>query len=240
MADLLFLEVYLIIFTIILFAISGYIFIKLLKAEKEAFPYLRGLFIYFLLMGLVNLIQSIVFIINPDISYNLGIYNNYIVVCLIYFAPVFLIFQIERLYFPEQKFLSKYHIISVFVIVTFTIFLIWTGIEVILNPSLFQNFEMGAGLYRYLNYVTWFVIVMFICLSFLYLAFRASGKFRIYSLIISIGWGINQIINAVTQLLTFSTVIQIDILTIIFIIKFVGAITTAIGFFKLYSISEYA
>jgi hypothetical protein len=240
MADLLFLVVYLIIFTIILFAISGYIFLKLLKAEKEAFPYLRGLFIYFLLMALVNLIQSIIFMLNPSISYNLGVYNNYIVVCLIYFAPVFLIYQIERLYFPEQKILSKYHIISLFVIVSFVIFLIWTGIEVIINPTLFQNFEMGAGLYRYLNYATWFVIVMFICLSFLYLAFRASGKFRIFSIIISIGWGTNQVINAVTQLLAFNRVIQLDILTIIFIIKFVGAITTAIGFFKLYSVSEYA
>ena len=100
MADLLFLEVYLIIFTIILFAISIYILIKLLEAEKEARPFLRGLFLYFLLMALVNLIQSIVFMLNPSITYNLGVYNNYIVVCLIYFAPIFLIYQIERLYFP--------------------------------------------------------------------------------------------------------------------------------------------
>lgn len=239
MANVVFLCIYLTIFTIILLIISVYISIKYFGAEKAARSYLISLFIYFFLMALVNLFQVIFLVLNPTIEYQLGIYNNYIVVCLIYFAPIPLIYQIERLYFSEKKILSKFHVITLLVLGTFIIFMIWTLGIVINNPNYFQNFEMGGGDYRYLNYASWAIIVFFICLSFLYLAIKSSGKYRQYSLIIAIGWGINQVINAITQLLPYDTVLDFNILTIIFIIKFAGAIITAYGFFKLYSISEY-
>ncbi|MBD3228725.1 MAG: hypothetical protein GF329_11120 [Candidatus Lokiarchaeota archaeon] len=219
MATLVFSTIYLGIFIIILFIISGYILVKYFEAEKEAYPYLRGLFIYFFLMALVNLFQMIIFILNPTIEYQLGIYNNYIVVCLIYFAPIPLIYQIERLYFREQKILSKFHVVTIIVLVSFVIFVIWTLGIVINNPTYFQNFEMGGGNYRYLNYASWGIIVLFICLSFLYLAVRASGKYRLYSIIIAVGWGINQVINAITQLLPYDIVLELNVLTIIFMIE---------------------
>ncbi|MHA1268281.1 MAG: hypothetical protein ACTSPY_00720 [Candidatus Helarchaeota archaeon] len=228
--------VFSIIFATILISIAIFILTKLIKAEKEAKPFLFSLFLYFFLMALVSYIQAGVFIVNPLLTYEYGVYNDYWGVILIYAAPIFLIYEIEQLYF-KAKIFTKNHLITILVLVTFGLFIGISVYDIIFNPTFFYPFEMRK--YWYTNYLSWLIIVLFICVSFLYLGTKASGKYRQYCFLISIGWSINQIINAITQLLTFETIISIYVLPIIFVVKFIGAILTMFGFYKLYSLSTY-
>ncbi|MHA1229669.1 MAG: hypothetical protein ACTSRP_04555 [Candidatus Helarchaeota archaeon] len=229
------LNIFSIIFATILLIIAIYILNKLIKSEKQARPFLISLSIYFFLMSLVSYIQSAVFIIYPNLEYDYGIYNDYFAVVLIYLAPIALIYEIEKIYFPEKKIFSKYHIITSIVIILTALFLIFSIYDALFNPAFFYPFEMRK--YWYINYSSWTIIVVFICVSFFYLGTKTTGLYRRYSYLICLGWAINQIINAAVQLLEFNVVIQLIPLLIIFSIKFLGAILTAYGFYKLYSLS---
>jgi len=220
------LAIYLLIFSLLLIAIGIFIVIQYLKVEKVARPFLLGLFLYFFLMALINLIQMYEYLVNPSAITLVGIYNNYFAVICIVIAPIPLIFQIEKTYF-QNKFLAKFHLATLTVLVITAIFLALTVPSAVSDPLFFATFTMTGNL---MNAASWAIIVLFICGAFLYLGIKSSGKYRLFSLIIFFGWGANQVINAVGQLaLTLN-------ISVIFIIKIVAAVVTAYGFIKLYNL----
>ena len=81
LADVYSLIIYLLIFSVVLIAIAILILIEISKAERIAWPFLIGMFLYFLLMAFVNLTQMAAYIIDPtsmevDPNQIAGIYNN--------------------------------------------------------------------------------------------------------------------------------------------------------------------
>lgn len=214
-----------------LIAIGIFVMIQYFTVEKIARPFLLGLGLYFFLMAACNLIQGYEYFVNPS-AYELIIYDNYFTISLIFIAPLVLIFQIEKTYFPERKSLSKFHLVSLIILILVIIFFALTIPLAVSDPLFLDNFRMAD--YGVLTYISWGLIVIFICGAFLYFGIKSSGKYRLYSLIIFLGWGVNQLINAAGQL-TGQFAINIDI-TIIFIIKIVAAVVTAFGFVKLYAL----
>lgn len=222
------LAIYLLIFSLILIVIGIFIVIQYLQVEKVARPFLMGLFLYFFLMALVNLIQMYEYLVNPSAIALVGIYNNYFAVICVFIAPIPLIFQIEKTYF-ENKLFAKFHLATLTVLVITAIFLALTAPSAISDPLFFATFTMTSNLE---NVASWAIIVLFICGAFLQLGIKSSGKYRLYSLVISFGWGVNQVINAAGQL-----ALALNI-TVIFVIKIVAAVVTAYGFIKLYNLRD--
>jgi hypothetical protein len=109
------------------------------------------------------------------------------------------------------------------------IFLIQTIPTALSDPSYLNNIVLAGVNVTTIN---WALIVVFICTAFLYLGIKSSGRYRLYSLIIFVGWAANQIINAYGQLIVFSALL--NAMTLIFIIKIVAATVAAYGFVKLY------
>lgn len=230
MAPVFDLALYLLIFGLILISIGIFIIVQFIKVEKIARPFLGGLFLYFIMMSAVNLIQSGVYFINPSLFSTTGIYNNYYAVILIYFAPLLLVFQIEKTYF-QNKLLAKFHFVTLTIIIINASFLATTLPAAIADPSFIDNFAMTD---YFLNTVNWVIIVSFICTAFLYLGIKSSGKYRLWSLVIFFGWVTNQAINAIGQLLPYATLLEF--MTLIFIIKMAAALVTALGFVSLYAL----
>lgn len=226
--------IYLLLFSIILLIIGLFILREFFKVEKVARPFLRGLFIYFFIMTLVNIIQIVAYAVEGNPNHIAGIYNNYFAVCLIYLAPLPLIYQIERTFFPERKVLAKYHLISLIILLLSIIFLALTIPKAIVNADFLKNFQMAD--YAVITYSNWGIIVIFICGAFLYLGLKSSGLYRRYSLIIFFGWGLNQIINGIGQILPYYTLL--NLLILIFIIKIIAAAAAAYGFMKLYTLKS--
>ncbi len=219
--------IYLLVFSLLLVAIGIFIFIQYLKVEKVARPFLLGLFLYFFLMAGVNLIQMYEYLVNPAAIYLIGIYNNYFAVIFIFIAPIPLIFQIEKTYF-ENKLLARYHLGTLTILIITSIFLALTVPDAISDPTnFFSSFTMTGNP---MNAINWGIIVISICTAFLYLGIKSSGKYRLYSLIIFVGWGLNQLINAGSQL---DLALNISF---IFVVKITAAVVTAYGFIKLYNL----
>ncbi|NVM54391.1 MAG: hypothetical protein HWN66_11870 [Candidatus Helarchaeota archaeon] len=224
------LAIYLLIFGIILIIIGTFIVVQYLKVEKVARPFLLALFLYFFLMALVNLIQMYIYFVDPSPFASQGIYHNYFAVILIFFAPLALIYQIEKTYF-KNKLLAKYHLATLMIIIINIVFLVQTIPSAVTDPTFIDNFVMNDYT---INIVNWGIMVVAICGAFLYLGLKSSGRYRLWSFVIFFGWGGNQIINGVGQLSPYSTLVQL--MTPIFIIKIAAAIVTAFGFIKLYSL----
>ncbi|MHA1266644.1 MAG: hypothetical protein ACTSRS_15520 [Candidatus Helarchaeota archaeon] len=230
------LAVYLIIFGLILIFISGFVFFQYLKVEKIARPFLLGLWLYFIFMAIVNLSQAFAYFVNPSLLEGLAasevatIYRNYFSVSLIYIAPLLLVFQIEKTYFQFRLF-AKFHVITILIIVLDLLFFIETIPTVLNNPAVLDNFALTGINPTTMN---WFIIVSFICMAFLYLGIKSTGKYRLYSLIIFASWAANQLINAFGQFTTYAALMQL--MLIIFAIKIMAAICTAYGFIKLYGL----
>ena len=232
--DLFSVPIYLLIFSVCLIVLGLFIVREFLKAEKVAKPFLAALFFYFLVMSLLNLIQMAVFLIDPVTLEIGGIYNTYFTVSLIFIAPIPLIYQIERTYFSERKVLAKYHSITLIILILSAIFFAITIPLAVSDPLFMANFRLAN--YAIITYSNWGIIVIFICTAFLYLGLKSSGLYRRYSLVIFFGWAANQLINAIGQLFTYSTLM--NLITIVFIIKIIAAIVTAYGFVKLYALKS--
>ena len=230
--DILYVSILLIIFTIILWIITGFLFIETSRAEKIARPFLTSLMVYFFLMSMCNLAQAIAFL-NGD--YPVGddsVYNNYISLLFIYSAPIYLISQVEKNYFQQFKPIAKYHIFSLTALILFIIFVLVTVIQGITDPSVFSGFSMLD--YAFILYPLWAMNNFIILFAFMYLAIKTTEKYRMYSLLICVGWTLNQIFNTVLQLPFFER--TNTLLTIVFLFKYIGAIITALYLYKLYNL----
>ncbi|MGV9197513.1 MAG: hypothetical protein ACOC44_05680 [Promethearchaeia archaeon] len=224
----------LIIFTAILWIISLFLRYQTINSPKVARPFLLSLTVYFFLMSMCNLAQAIAFLSDLYPAGQDSVYNNYLSLLFIYGAPIYLISQVETNFFKDKELLSRYHIFSLTSLVLFIIFVVISLISGIAETSLFESFSMVD--YWYILYPLWFMNNLIIVFAFFYLGVKTSENYRLYSFLISIGWTLNQIFNISLQIpwLERTTLL----LTVVFVMKYAGAIITAIFLYLLYNLKE--
>jgi hypothetical protein len=227
-----------IIFVLLLLAIAIFLLWELYKADKVAKRFILSLFMYFIALSFANMFQVYEYIIdfqNGVTNIDNQKVNSIPLFILTIFGSLYLIYQIEKNFFPKTEILSKYHILFGFYTIIFIIFIIVVSNMIITDPTSIENFGMDTfGAILYLPHIA--LLMMFILIFFV-VGMRSTGKYRLYAFMISLGWGINQISNGFHQLLPPEYLI--DTTTIIFFIgKYVGTILTAYGFVKLYALKK--
>lgn len=224
------------LFSIVVLVISLFLLFKLIKSEKIARPFLLGVFIYFILLAIANFQQLFHNIIFFDIivaSGQLRIYTTFWVFLLTSVAPIYLIYETERLFFVKTKIGSKYHLFSLTSLILFIIYLIRMFIAVIHDASVIENFNVSDFTLVVIPLI--FFQVTFFILVFLYLAIKSTDKYRLYALMVNLGWLLNYLVNLATTILPSISPIWVSILLIL---KCIGVIMVVIGFYSLYSLKS--
>lgn len=229
------LNAYLAVFGIVVLIICVFILIQIVKSESVAQPFLSSLLIYFLLLAIANFqqvghnllfFQQIIATTEP-----LRYYTTFFVYLLTLAAPIYLIFQIEKIFFQDSKIMSKYHLSSIVIIILFVVFLLNVlGFAVTIDIYVVINFRL---LYFILVIIPLLGIeVLFVIIAFLYLGIKSKNEYRLYSLMVCIGWLLNYAANSVVTVFNVSEITTL----ILFIPKLLGVVLTAYGLFKLYSL----
>jgi len=185
-------------------------------------------------MGASNLVQAVANYAGQTPIDIESVYNNYICLLFIFVAPIYLISQIEKAYFPSINLLAKKHLFSLIILILYVLFIIISGIMIGLDNTVYYSFTMAQ--FGVLLYPLWTMEVIIIILAFLYLSIKTTEKYRLYSFLVSMGWGLNQLVNIFLQLPAFPLT-DLTII-IIFILKYIGAIITAIFLSKLYALNR--
>lgn len=235
--EILLLTILLAIFTIIVTGISIILLIQILKSEKEARGFLFNLFLYFLLLAIANIQQVIYNILNLEtliLSPDLQIYTTFFVFLLTLAAPIYLIFQIEKIFFPNSKITFKYHLFAIIILILFIVFLIDVTYSAIIDMGVIINFQLMDFVLIAMPLLG--LEILFILFSFLYLGIKSSGKYRQFSFIVSLGWLLNYAVNTVATLALFS--LLPSTIVILFIPKLFGVILTAWGLYRLYALKS--
>ena len=221
---------YFIIFIIIMSIIAVYLLYQITQVEKVAQLFLLSLFIYFLFMNLSNVVQ----VVDYAILYNQGttiippntrMMNSIPSFMCSGIAPILLIHQVEKKFFPNIQVFSKYHLLMVINILTAIVFIVMIVLQVPTNIMVI------------LLYPVWGINVIFISITFLILALRSTGKYMQFAFLISIGWAINNLSNVFHGLFGAS-VLNDFTFGLIFLGKCIGTIMAAYGFYKIYSLKK--
>jgi hypothetical protein len=230
------LTILLIVFAVALAVICVFLFNKIIKAEGVARPFLISLFLYFLLLCIANIQQVIYNFINMETlilpSEPLRVYTTFFVFVLTLASPIYLIFQIEKIYFPDSKITAKYHFATIINVILFVGFIGYVGYLASTDIAVITDFKIADFIFicgTLLGFEVLFVIV-----AFAYLAAKSGGKMKFYARIIWIGWLLNYGVNIVTVLATLPP----NVIIILLIPKLVGVAMTAIGLYRLYGLGE--
>ncbi|MHA1293753.1 MAG: hypothetical protein ACTSQJ_13930 [Promethearchaeota archaeon] len=229
----------LIIFTVLTTSICIILLIQIIKAEKIARPFLFSLFIYFFFLSVANIFQIIHNFNNFDLIINEfginGIYTTYIVFTLTFAAPIFLIYQIEKKFFPDLKIHSKYHLFSLTSLILFIIFnIIVVYSAAFLNYEIYPNFKIGQNPAIFIVIPLFTLEFLYIIVAFFYLGYKSVGKYRKYAYFVSLGWLTNNIANVITTLFYVVPSSQ----NLYFIAKFIGVIIVAYCLYSFYTLKE--
>jgi len=230
-------NVFFLIFSIGVNIICLILLIQILKSEKVARPFLLSLLIYFLFLTIANYQQLGHNMLNfqeiansPD---QLRFYTTMFVFILTLAAPLYLIYEIEKIFFTGTKLVSKYHIFSIINFLLYLIFIIVISTTAVTNPNALIDFVLAD--YLFVIGLPLGLQLLFIVFTFLYVAIKSTGKYRIYSLLISLGWFLNYAMNTIVEL----TVAMPDIVVITLLIpKLIGMSMAAFGFYKLYALKR--
>ncbi len=233
-AEIFLVTILLIAFTIIVAVICLFLLIQLLRADKEARPFLISLFFYFLLLCVANSLQVVYNILNYDIlvapSYDITFYTTFFVFLLTLAAPIYLIYQIEKIFF-QSKILAKYHTFSLLNLILYIAFLGIVSFQAFNDISVITEFN-------FINYI--FVAgallglqILFVICAFFYLGIKSTGRYRLYAIFIALGWLANYAANTLATLVTTLTP---TVILALFIPKLIGVVLTAIGLYKFYAL----
>ncbi len=223
-------------FGIVELIISIILLIQILKSDKIARPFLNSVFIYFFLLTIANFQQVYYNIINfSDIvkTGELRIYTTFWVFLLTLSAPIYLTYEIEKLFFQGKSIISKKHIFTIISLLLFGYYLYIMFLEVIKDINFVNTFVLANYMFAIIPLLA-FQVLLFI-FAFLYLAIKTTEKYRTYSLFVSLGWLLNYAINTIVTLV--ETIAPILVI-ILLIPKLLGVIITAIGFYKLYMLKR--
>ena len=223
----------LLIFSLLTALICMILIVQIKKSEKIARPFLSSLMIYFLSLTIANILQVLYNISNFNLILvnieNLEIYSIYFVFLLTYFAPIYLIYQIEKKFFPEMKIQSKYHLFSILSLIIFVIFNIRVLVDVFSGMDIFAGFDLKN--YLITTFMIFSLQLLYITFAFFYLGYKAMGKYRKYAILVSVGWIINNIANVITTLFYVIPSSR----PLYFILKYLGVIIVAYCLFKFYT-----
>jgi hypothetical protein len=209
--------------------------IQIKKAAKLARPFLTSFLIYFIGLTFANIFQIYHNVSNFDYivaNQLIGMYTTYLVFILTFISPIYLIYQIEKIFFSNMKFQSKYHLISLTCIALFIVFNIRVISSAALGDSIYPDFKI-------LNYIIFSTLLFglelfYIVIAFLYLASKAVGKYRKYSIWVSLGWLTN---NAANIIVIIGSVI-VSSQNLYFIAKIIGVLVFAYCLYSLYTLKE--
>jgi len=223
----------LVVFSFLMLIISIILFTQIMKSEKIARPFLKSLMLYFLLLTIANFFQIYYNLTHfPFILENqlIGMYTTYFVFLLTFAAPIYLIYQIEKIFFPNMKIQAKSHIFSMISLVLFILFNISVLVRAILGEEIFPIFTL-------MNYliivVPLFALQLFyIVIAFFYLGYKAIGKYRKYCYLISLGWFANHVANVIAVLFYVYPSDQ----NLYFIVKIIGVLIVAYCLYNLYKL----
>lgn len=233
-AEILLITILLGIFAIILGIICAFLSLQIKRSEKLARPFLTSLLLYFLLLCIANIQQVIHNILNYDNlvppSVTVTFYTTFFVFVLTLAAPIYLIFHIEKIFFPDSRLAAKYHLITLLNVVLFIAFVVNVGILAISDITVITDFDFMK--FRFLGGGLLFIQVLFVIFAFLYLGIKSSGRYRTYALLVSIGWLMNYAANALATFLSLSS----TVILILFIPKLLGVILTSWGLYRLYAL----
>ncbi len=228
------------IFVLLMVIISIFLIIQLVKTDKIARPLLFSLVIFFLAYAFANFfltLRNAEILINGNlIVYDQKANSFFTNICAV-IAPMLLTFQVEKRFLSEFKLFSKYHVffilnlISFCIIITIAIFTLFTNPILLLDPA-FATATFGAFILPF-----FFVSNIFFMVTFAYLSLKSTGKYRLYTFIIGLGWLINQMGNLLHQFVDASLLNNITT-TVFFLAKWIGTFMTAYGFYKLYTLKN--
>ncbi|MHA1267006.1 MAG: hypothetical protein ACTSRS_17340 [Candidatus Helarchaeota archaeon] len=233
-AEIFLITILLIIFAIILGCICLYLAIQIKRSDPLARPFLLSLFLYFFLLCIANIQQAVHNFLNydqlvlPDVK--VTFYTTFVVFVLTLAAPIYLIFQIEKIFFPNSKIVAKVHLTTISNLLFFTTFLGIVSFQASEDITIITEFNFLD--YFYVAGVLLAIQIIFVICAFLYLGIKAAGNYRLYALLIALGWLANYAANTVATL----AILTPTVILALFIPKLVGVIITAIGLFKLYAL----
>jgi len=226
----------LIIFSILMAIICVILYVQIMKSEKVAKPFLKSFLFYFLILTIANFFQiyynvtHFTFIIENNM---IGMYTTYIVFLLTFAAPIYLIYQIEKIFFPNMKIQAKFHFFSMISLILLILFNIAVINDALLGEEIFPTFTL-------MNYIIivapLFALQLFyIVIAFLYLGYKAIGNYRKYSYLVSLGWFANHIANVIVVIFYVYPSSQ----NLYFIAKIIGVVVVAYCLYKLYALKTY-
>ncbi|MHA1278779.1 MAG: hypothetical protein ACTSQI_22075 [Candidatus Helarchaeota archaeon] len=224
----------LIMFALVMAALCVFLLIQIVKSEKIALPFLLSLFIYFFLLCIANIQQVVYNFINMEAlslpSEPLVIYSTFFVYLLTLVAPIYLIFQIEKIYFPNSKLTAKIHIVTVLNVILFSAFVGYVSYLASSDITIITDFNFIDFLL--LGGVLLGLQVIFVIIAFLYLGIRATGRYRLYAILVALGWLLNYGANTIAILGT----LQSSVILLLLIPKLLGIVLTAFGLYRLYGL----
>lgn len=239
-----------ILFIVIHFSINStllaiiwiFLLIQSIKSDKKSRPFMTSVTIYFLCLFIGIVIQVVLYILDiyPKEEVNLNIYHAFAGYVFTLAAPIYLLYQLENLFFKNTNFLSKYHVYSLSTLLFYIIFILMSIIATINDPLFLYTFyfsKLGIFLTILYNFASWVVAIIF-----LYIAIKSSEKHRLYAFLTSLGWAINQISNTFIAFPKINSPNFNDMMlfvTIIMVLKDIGMILTGYSLYKLYSLKSH-
>ncbi len=225
----------LILFTIFMSIICLFLLIQIKKAEKVARPFLTSFLLYFLLLTVANLFQIYHNVLNFDyiiVNGLIGMYTTYIVFLLTFIAPIYLIYQIEKKFFMNMKSQSKFHLFTILILLLLILFNIRVITAVLDGASIYPRFVI-------LDYIVFATMLFglelfYIVFAFLYLGYKAVGKYRKYAIWVSLAWLTN---NAANVIVIIGNVI-VSSQNLYFIAKIIGVLVFFYCLYNLYTLTE--
>ena len=208
---------------------------QVIKGDKIARPFLLSVLIYFALLAIANFQQvahNTIYFDDIVASGELRIYTTFWVFLLTVTAPLYLTYEIEKVFLSDIKLGSKYHIFTILSLVLYTIY--WYAMIIgVIIPNRFSEFKFQDFFFEIGGLLG--VQVLFFILSFLYVGIKTTGSYRTYSLMVSLGWLLNYAVNTIV---TTVQAIQPIVVIILLVPKLAGVIISAIGFYQLYALKS--